>query len=75
MPMYLGFAFECLALLVFFYVYFCNRLAYTFLNAGLYLAVIMQIGRGEPLAAAPEGWADVPGHRRRRGRGRPGELV
>jgi Fusaric acid resistance protein-like len=52
---YLGFAFECLALLVFFYVYFCNRLAYTFLNAGLYLAVIMQVGRAEPLAAAPEG--------------------
>ncbi len=36
--LYLGFVFECLALLVFFYVFFCNRLAYTFLNAGLYLA-------------------------------------
>jgi len=53
--MHLGFAFECLALLVFFYVYFSNRLAYTFLNAGLYLAVIMQIGRADPYAAAPEG--------------------
>lgn len=53
--LYLGFVFECLALFVFFYVYFCNRLAYTFLNAGLYLAVIMHIGRAVPAAAVPEG--------------------
>jgi uncharacterized membrane protein YccC len=53
--MYLGFVFECLAVLVFFYVYFCNRLAYTFLNAGLYVAVIMHIGRSDPAAATPEG--------------------
>jgi len=52
---YLGFVFECLAIVVFFYVYFCNRLAYTFLNAGLYLAVTMHIGRANPGAAAPEG--------------------
>ena len=53
--LYLGFLFECLAVMVFFYVYFCNRLAYTFLNAGLYLAVTMHIGRADPAAAAPEG--------------------
>jgi uncharacterized membrane protein YccC len=53
--LYLGFLFECLAIAVFFYVYFCNRLAYTFLNAGLYLAVIMNIGRVSPAAAGPQG--------------------
>ncbi len=53
--LYLGFLFECLAIAAFFYVYFCNRLAYTFLNAGLYLAVIMNIGRVTPAAAAPQG--------------------
>jgi hypothetical protein len=52
---YLGFVFECLALMVFFYVYFSDRLAYTFLNAGLYVAVIMHIGRATPGAAAPQG--------------------
>ncbi len=54
--MYLGFAFECLALMVFFYVFFSKRLSYTFLNAGLYVAVIMHIGRASPQSAAPEGW-------------------
>lgn len=53
--MYLGFAFQCMAVLIFFYIFFCNRLAYTFLNAGLYLAVIMHIGRADPAAAIPEG--------------------
>lgn len=53
--MYLGFVFECIALLVFFYVYFCKRLAYTFLNAGLYLALMMHLGRAAPDSAAPEG--------------------
>jgi uncharacterized membrane protein YccC len=48
--------FEGLALLAFFYVYFSDRLAYTFLNAGLYLAVIMQIGRAEPEQVFSEGW-------------------
>jgi uncharacterized membrane protein YccC len=31
-----------------FYIYFSGRLAYTFLNAGLYLAVIAQVGQTEP---------------------------
>ncbi|HEY1783981.1 MAG TPA: FUSC family protein [Pirellulales bacterium] len=48
--------FEAVALLLFFYVYFSDRLAYTFLNAGLYMAVIMDIGRTNPAAAFPEGW-------------------
>ena len=48
--------FEAVSLLVFFYIYFSDRLAYTFLNAGLYLAVIMEIGRADPAAALPEGW-------------------
>lgn len=39
---------EGLAILVFFYVYFSGELAYTFLNAGLYLGVILEIGRHEP---------------------------
>ncbi len=52
---YFGFLFECLALVVFFYIYFSDRLAYTFLNAGLYVAVIMHIGRTTPEAAGPQG--------------------
>ncbi len=47
---------EAVSLLVFFYIYFSERLAYTFLNAGLYMAVIMDIGRADPAAAFPEGW-------------------
>ncbi len=39
---------ETVLLAAFFYVYFANRLAYTFLNAGLYLAVIVEIGLREP---------------------------
>jgi hypothetical protein len=48
--------FEAVALLAFFYIYFSDRLAYTFLNAGLYLAVIIQIGHANPAAAQAEGW-------------------
>ena len=47
---------EALATLVFFYIYFSDRLAYTFLNAGLYLVVIMEIGRAQPEVVFPEGW-------------------
>lgn len=48
--------FEAVALLIFFYIYFSDRLAYTFLNAGLYLAVIMEIGHANPAVAQAEGW-------------------
>src|SRR5262245_55630518 len=48
---------KLLAMLAFFYVYFAGRLAYTFLNAGLYLAVIISIGAANPSAALPEGKA------------------
>jgi uncharacterized membrane protein YccC len=38
-------------LTAFFYVYFAGRLAYTFLNAGLYLVAMFQIGHANPAAA------------------------
>ena len=44
----LGFIFEMLAIVPLFYVYFSNRLSYTFLNAGLYLAAVMQMSRVMP---------------------------
>jgi uncharacterized membrane protein YccC len=43
-----------LSIFVFFYAYFSGRLQYTWLNAGLYLNVIVQIGRLDPPAAVPE---------------------
>jgi uncharacterized membrane protein YccC len=56
---------KLLALLAFFYVYFCGRLAYTFINAGFYLAGIVSIGVADPSAAFPQGkaffWAVVLG--------------
>jgi uncharacterized membrane protein YccC len=51
----LAFVLKLLALLVFFYVYFSGRLAYTFLSAGLYLAVIVEVGNANPAAAIPVG--------------------
>jgi hypothetical protein len=36
-----------------FYLYFAGRLAYTFLNAGLYLVALFQIGHANPAAAVP----------------------
>lgn len=48
---------KLLAMLAFFYVYFAGRLAYTFLNAGLYLAAIVSIGAADPAAALPQGKA------------------
>lgn len=45
--------FEWLILLVFFYVYFSGRLAYTFLQGGLYLAAIAEIGYTHPEALYP----------------------
>jgi hypothetical protein len=46
-----------LAILIFFYVYFAGRLAYTFLNAGFYLAYIVSVGVADPSAAVPQGKA------------------
>src|SRR5262245_40589775 len=34
-----------------FYIYFAGRLAYTFLQAGLYLVAMFQIGHADPAAA------------------------
>lgn len=50
----LGLLLKALALLTFFYVHFSGRLAYTFLNAGLYLAVIVEIGHAEAAQAVPQ---------------------
>src|SRR5262245_33023866 len=38
-------------LTAFFYVYFAGRLAYTFLNAGLYVVAMFQIGHADPASA------------------------
>src|SRR5262249_59843036 len=38
-------------LTTFFYVYFAGRLAYTFLQAGLYVVAMFQLGHGNPAAA------------------------
>ena len=53
----LAFVLKLSALLSFFYLHFSGRMAYTFLNAGLYLAVIVGIGVATPEAAAPEAQA------------------
>jgi uncharacterized membrane protein YccC len=42
---------EAALLLGFFYVYFAGRLAYTFLNAGLYLGVLLEIAHANPASA------------------------
>src|SRR5258708_3928373 len=44
----LGLVLELLAIVPLFYVHFSGRLAYTFLNAGLYLASVMEIARTDP---------------------------
>jgi uncharacterized membrane protein YccC len=41
-------------LTIFFYLYFAGRLAYTFLNAGLYVVAMFQIGHANPGAAVWE---------------------
>src|SRR5262249_51782282 len=38
-----------------FYFYFAERLAYTFLNAGLYIVALFQIGPSHPTPGVPEG--------------------
>src|SRR6516165_4139847 len=40
-------------LTTFFYLYFAGRLAYTFLQAGLYLVAMFQIGHANPASAVP----------------------
>jgi uncharacterized membrane protein YccC len=50
----LGFALEMLAIVPLFYVYFSGRLSYTFLNAGLYLAAVMEISRTAPETATTQ---------------------
>jgi uncharacterized membrane protein YccC len=56
---------KLVALLACFYVYFSGRLAYTFINAGFYLAGIVSIGVADPSAAFQQGkaffWAVVLG--------------
>ncbi|MBX3411192.1 MAG: FUSC family protein [Pirellulales bacterium] len=47
----LGLLLEMLATVALFYLYFGGRLSYTWLNAGLYLAVVMEISRSEPASA------------------------
>ncbi len=59
----LAFVLKLLALLAFFYVYFSGRLAYTFLNAGLYLAIIMEVGDANPAATLPVGCVGRVGRR------------
>ena len=44
----LGIGLELLAIVPLFYIYFSGRLSYTFLNAGLYLASVMEIARTRP---------------------------
>lgn len=53
----LGFILEMLAIIPLFYVYFSDRLSYTFLNAGLYLAAVMQAARQEPESLFPLAWS------------------
>jgi uncharacterized membrane protein YccC len=50
----LAHVFMVLLIFVFFYGYFSGRLQYTWLNAGLYLNVIIQIGHADSEAAVPE---------------------
>lgn len=50
----LGHGLMLLAVFVFFYAYFAGKLQYTWLNAGLYLNVIVQVGRSDFDAAVPQ---------------------
>ena len=44
-------------LTTFFYLYFAGRLAYTFLNAGLYVVAMFEIGHANPASAVSAAWA------------------
>ncbi len=50
-------AFLSLFLVFCFYLYFAGRLAYTFLNAGLYAVVLFEFGKSNPRMAPAEGLA------------------
>jgi uncharacterized membrane protein YccC len=43
-----------LLLTICFYFYFAGRLAYTFLNAGLYIVAVFQIGHANPASVLPQ---------------------
>src|SRR5262249_36861148 len=47
----LAFTLIAVLLTTFFYLYFAERLAYTFLNAGLYLVAVFQIGHSSSASA------------------------
>jgi uncharacterized membrane protein YgaE (UPF0421/DUF939 family) len=47
---------EGLAAGALFYVYYSGRLAYTFLNAGLYVAAIVEIGHSDPAGVTTSAW-------------------
>jgi uncharacterized membrane protein YccC len=50
----LALALIAVLLTTFFYFYFAGRLAYTFLNAGLYVVAVFHIGHADPAAAFPQ---------------------
>jgi uncharacterized membrane protein YgaE (UPF0421/DUF939 family) len=50
-------AFIAVLLTACFYIYFSGRLAYTFLQAGLYLVAVFQIGHSNPSGVVLEAWA------------------
>jgi hypothetical protein len=52
-----GIVVELLLIVPLFYVYFSGRLSYTFLNAGLYLAAIMELARTHPNSVVEQGWS------------------
>ena len=46
---------EIAAMIGFFYAYFCGRLAYTYMNAGLYVNAIVMLNTADPSAAYDNG--------------------
>lgn len=50
----LAYGLMAVILTICFYLFFAGRLAYTFLNAGLYVVAVFHIGHANPLAAVPE---------------------
>ena len=64
----MGFGLEMLAILPLFYFYFSDPLAYTFLNAGLYLASMMGYLPRQPGYGHHAGRRTICGDRRRGGR-------
>lgn len=52
-----GFGLKLLGMLVMFYVHFSGRFAYTFLQAGFYLAVVVEVGYIDPLDVNGFAWS------------------